>query len=147
MLKRYKEIICFLENQPQNHHTQEREECEGLLTKMECLQALKTMEPNKTPGSDGLPAEFYNFFLADVSDYLVNSLNHAYGSGQLSVTQRRGIIKLIPKTDAEPFLIKNWRPITLLNCDYKIGAKAIANRLKTFLPKLINNDQTGFQKR
>ena len=113
---------------------------------MECLQALKTMEPNKTPVSDGLPAEFYKFFWADVSDYLVNSLNHAYGSGQLSVTQRRGIIKLIPKKDAEPFLIKNWRPITLLNCDYKIGAKAIANRLKTFLPKLINSDQTGFLK-
>ena len=113
---------------------------------MECLQALKSMEANKTPGSDGLPAEFYTFFWADVSDYLVNSLNHAYGSGQLSVTQRRGIIKLIPKKDAEPFLIKNWRPITLLNCDYKIGAKAIANRLKTFLPKLINSDQTGFLK-
>ena len=67
---------------------EDREKCEGLLTKMECLQALKTMEPNKTPGSDGLPAEFYKFFWADVSDYLVNSLNHAYGSGQLSVTQR-----------------------------------------------------------
>ena len=62
------------------------------------------------------------------------------------MTQRRGIIKLIPKKDAEPFLIKNWRPITLLNCDYKIGAKTIANRLKTFLPKLINSDQTGFLK-
>jgi len=34
--------------------------CEGLLTKLECLEALivKNMECNKTPGSDGLPAEF-----------------------------------------------------------------------------------------
>jgi len=48
--------------------------------------------------------------------------------GQLSVTQRRGIIKLIPKKDVEPDLIRNWRPITLLNCDYKIAAKAIGNR-------------------
>ena len=46
----------------------------------------------------------------------------------------------------EPYFIKNWRPLTLLNCDYKLAAKAIANRLKVFLPNLINNDQTGFIK-
>ena len=64
----------------------------------------------------------------------------------MSITQRRGIVKLIPKKDAEPYLIKNWRLISLLNCDYKIAAKAIANRLKQVLPKLIDNDQTGFLK-
>ena len=43
-------------------------------------------------------------------------------------------------------LKKNWRAITLLNCDYKIVAKSIANRIKKVLPKIINNDQTGFLK-
>lgn len=62
------------------------------------------------------------------------------------MTQRRGIIKLIPKKDAEPYLIKNWRPISLLNCDFKIAAKAIANRFKHVFPNLIDNDQTGFLK-
>ena len=124
----------------------EKEDCEGLLTKAECLQAAKNMEPDKTPGSDGLPADFYKVFWNDISDYLVNSINYAFGKGQLSVTQRRGIIKLIPKKDAEPDLIRNWRPITLLNCDYKIAAKAVANRLKKVIPKLVNSDQTGFIK-
>ena len=56
-------------------------------------------------------------------------------------------MKLIPKNDSEPFYIKKkWRPITLLNTDYKIAAKAIANRFKSVLPKFINNDQTGFMK-
>ena len=41
---------------------------------------------------------------------------------------------------------KNWRPITLLNCDYKIASKCIANRIQKILPKLINNNQTGFLK-
>ena len=89
--------LFFGESTTKSLDPQDREKCEGLLTKMECLQALKTMESNKTTGSDGLPAEFYKFFWADVSEYLVNSLNHAYGSGQLSVTQRRGIIKLYRK--------------------------------------------------
>ena len=104
------------------------------------------MESDKTPGTDGLPAEFYKVFWKDISTILIKSLNYAYEKDQLSITQRRGIIKLIPKKDAEPYFIKNWRPLTLLNCDYKIAAKSIANRLKVFLPNLINNDQTGFIK-
>jgi len=64
----------------------------------------------------------------------------------MSVTQRRGIIKHIPKKDAEPYFIKKWRPISLLNCDYKIAAKVIANHFKQVLPNLIDNDQTGFLK-
>ena len=50
------------------------------------------------------------------------------------------------KTQNLFFFIKNWRPITLLNTDYKISTKAIANRLNSVIPKLINNDQTGFMK-
>ena len=102
------------------------------------------MESEKTPGTDGLPAEFYKVFWKDVSSTLISALNYAYETGKLSITQRRGIIKLIPKKDAEPFFIKNWRPLTLLNSDYKIAAKSIANRLKPLLPDLINYDQTGF---
>ena len=124
----------------------EKESCEGLLTNSECLQALKSMEPEKTPGSDGIPAEFYKIFWDDISEHLVTSINHAYQKEQFSVTKRCGIIKLIPKKDTEPYLIKNWRPITLLNCNYKIAAKALANRLKKVLPKLVNSDQIGFMK-
>ena len=104
--------------------------CEGPLTQTECLQALKKMESDKTPGTDGLPAEFYKFFWKDISSFLIPALNYAFDSGCLSVTQRQGVIKLIPKKDAELYFIKNWRPITLLNTDYKIAAKSIANRIK-----------------
>ena len=127
-------------------HEQELTVCEGALTERECLEALKDMGTEKTPGTDGLPAEFFKVFWKDISAILIRALNYAYETGQLSVTQRKGIIKLIPKKDAEPFFIKNWRPLTHLNCDYKIAAKSIANRLKPSLPNLINNDQTGFIK-
>ena len=114
------------------------------LTERECLKALKTMDAGKTPGSDGLPAEFYKVFWTDISILLIRSLNHAYQTGQLSKTQKRGVTKLIPEKDAEPYYIKKWKPLTLLNCDYKIVKKAIANRLKNVLPNLINSDPTGF---
>ena len=125
---------------------QQREPCEGILTKKECLQALKTMEKGKSPGCDGFPAEFYQVFWTDIADLHVNAINKAYREGILSITQRRGIISLLPKGTKSPLLLKNWRPITLLNCDYKFAAKAIAFRVKNVLPKIINNDHTGFLK-
>ena len=53
----------------------------------------------------------------------------------------------MPKKD-DLLLLKNWRPLTLLNVDYKILAKIIATRIKKVLLTIIDNDQTGFlQKR
>ena len=127
---------------PQTNDTvlssEEKSMCEGTLTEKECLAALKTMDSNKTPGTDGLPAGFYKVFWKDISSFLIAALHYSFESGRLSISQRRGAIKLIPKKDAELYYIKNWRPITLLNTDYKIAAKAIANRVKSVLPSLIN---------
>ena len=104
------------------------------------------MESGKSPGTDGLPAEFYKIFWNNVSTFLIDALNMSFSKGYLSISQRRGIITLLPKKNKPRQYLKRWRPITLLNCDYKIAAKSIATRLKTVLPHLINNDQTGFLK-
>ena len=104
---------------------EEQESCEDPLSEKECAEAQYS---DKTPGSDGLPAECYKVFWKDISSLLISALNCAFESGCLSITQRRGIIKLISKKDTELYFVKNWRPITLLNTDYKIAAKAIANR-------------------
>ena len=125
---------------------QGQNECEGLLTEAGCLESLKSMESNKSPGSDGLPAEFYKVFWNDVLHYLPNILNCAYAKGLLAVTQRRGLITLVPKKNKPANFLKNWRPITLLNCDYKIATKSIASRLRKVIPRIINHDQTGFLK-
>ena len=87
-------------------HDHDLTACEGVLTEKECLEALKDMGTEKTPGTDGLPAEFYKVFWNDISAILIGALNYAYETGQISVTQTRGIIKLISKKDAEPFFIK-----------------------------------------
>ena len=58
--------------------------------------------------------------------------------------QRRGIITLIPKKGKDSTRLKNWRPLTLLNTDYKILAKLFAYRIKGLLESIIHSDQTGF---
>ena len=120
--------------------------CEGPLSSKECLEALKSMASERSPGTDGLPSEFYKAFWEEIGESLTSALNFSFEIGQLPISQRRGIIKLIPKKDADPNLIKNWRPLTLLNCDYKIASKGIANRINILLPKLISDDHSGFIK-
>ena len=81
----------------------EQQVCDGLLTTTECEEALKSMNADKTPGTDGLPVEFYKAFRNNICTHLLSALNFAFESGCLSITQRRGIIKLIPKKSIEHF--------------------------------------------
>ena len=118
---------------------EEKEKCEGMLTKAECLQALKTMKPEKTPGSDGLPIEFCKAFWNEILDCLLNAINYTYTEGKSSISQRRGIIKLISKKDAEPYFVENWRPISLLNSNYKIVPKCWGRHAQNFFTRRHTN--------
>ena len=120
--------------------------CEGEITLAECTKALSMMQNNKSPGSDGLRTEFYRAFWDIISTYVVNSFNYAFNTGNLSISQRQGIISLIPKKKKDTQYLKNWRPVTLLNVDYKIATKTIALRIEKVLPHLINPTQTGYVK-
>ena len=120
--------------------------CEGLIVESECLEAINSMSLDKTPGNDGLPLNFYKEFWKDIKDLLCRVFNEFFVSGEMSSTLKTGIITLLPKKDKNNLLLKNWRPISLLNTDYKILAKILANRLKKVLPHIINFDQSGFLK-
>ena len=123
----------------------DRDTCEGNFSFDECRKAVFSMKKNKSPGSDGISVEFYQQFWDFIGEEIVNSSNEGYDKGELSHTQKHGIVSLISKKD-DPLLLKNWRPITLLNIDYKIAAYALATRLKKVMPNIINTDQNGYIK-
>ena len=108
--------------------------------------ALKEFKPNKSPGCDGLTSEFYQTFWNDIGPKLVSTLNTCKRTGHLSQSQRRGVITLLEKRGKDPRKIKNWRPVSLLNVDYKILTKTLARRMANVLPQIIHNDQSGFLK-
>ena len=142
----YKDIF-FDESQNFNKlNDKEKNNCEGPIRIDECEKVLKTMKNNKSPGIDGLPCEFYKIFWGEVKDILIKSFNDSFEIGKMSISQRQSIISLIPKKDKDTRYLKNWRPISLLNTDYKIAAKVIAHRISTVLPSIISSDQTGFVK-
>ena len=123
---------------------EEQESLEGEITYKEASETLKNMKNNKTPGSDGFSVEFFKFFWKDLNFFVISSLNYGSEVGQLSVTQKQGIITCLPKGNKSRHFLKNWRPISLLNTVYKIGSGVIASRFKKVLDRLIDFDQTGF---
>lgn len=78
------------------------------------------MEANTSPGSDGFPVEFYKVYWNVIAISFVNAINCSYQKGQLSVTQKKGVI---PKKDKTTLFVKNCWPFSFLNCDYKIASK------------------------
>ena len=122
---------------------EDKEICNGKVTKDECYKTLLLMKTNKTPGNDGLTVEFYKRFWNELGYLMVECFNLSYDIGELSITQKQAVIVLIDK-GKDRTLLKNWRPISLLNVDYKILSKTLSERLKNILSKIIHPDQTGF---
>jgi len=120
--------------------------CENEITLTECTKALDKMKGNKSPGTDGITVEFYQYFWKDISDLVLNSIKTAFKNEVLSCEQKRGVIRLIPKKDKDLTDVRNWRPISLLNTDYKIIAHVLASRLQQSLPNIISKDQSGYLK-
>jgi exonuclease III len=122
----------------------ESDKLEGPITLEEASHALKNMNNGKSPGTDGITVDFLKFFWRQIGSFVVRSLNQGFINKEMSISQREGIIVCLPKGDKPREYLKNWRPISLLNVTYKIGSSCIANRIKTVLPSLIDEDQTGF---
>ena len=91
----------------------------------------------------GLSVEFHKQFWCWIDKPMVQCFNTAFTIGELSTSQCQAVITVLDK-GKDRSLIENWRPISLLNVDYKIISKTIANRLKVVLSKLIHHNQVGF---
>ena len=99
------------------------------------------MAKRKAPGSDGLPMEFYVKFWHVLGEDLVCVLNSCFNDGCLALSQRSGVISLSFKK-GDRLDIRNWRPISLLNVDYKLASRAIAGRLLKVIHLVVDKDQT-----
>ena len=116
------------------------------LSLLEITAALKEMANDKSPGLDGFTTNFYKFFWIDIKSFLYDSYIYSIQHGELSDSQRRGLLSLIPKGGKDLRYLKSWRPVTLLATDYKILAKALATRLQKVISDLVNYDQVGYIK-
>ena len=103
---------------------------EGEVREEEVARAIQGLARRKSPGEDGLPAELYVALKTKLVPVLTSLFNEMVREGKAPEGFAQGIITLLYKNIGSREDIKNYRPISLLNTDYKILAKIIANRLK-----------------
>ena len=82
-----------------------------------------------------LVQSFLKVFWKELDQFIVRSINYGFQNGELSITQKEGIITCIPKDNKPRKFLTNYRPISLLNTVYKIQSGAIANIIKPTLQK------------
>ena len=117
---------------------------EDQFTETEIIDAIKSLKNGSCPGSDGLPVEVYKMFWPQIRSTFMRMIEDSFQKEEIHRTARKGILNLIPKGQKDSRYLKNLRPITLLNTDYKIIEKSIANRMVPELCEIVNKDQTGF---
>ena len=110
------------------------------LSKEKLIEGLKTQNKKGSPGSDGLTPAFYDWAWEIIEEDFIEMINNCYLNGSMPASMREAIVTLIPKK-GDKKLLKNWRPVSLLNVDYKILSKVITKRLEEDVKNLISIEQ------
>ena len=106
--------------------------------------ALTGMKKGKTPGSNGFTADFFKHFWELIGTFLYRAWLEKFKDSKKINSHNEGIVTLIPKNGVPKDSPKGWRPISLLNVDFKIISTAVANRLKTIIHHLVSPTQTAY---
>lgn len=120
------------------------EELERPITDSELAEAVKSLQSGKSPGPDGFPDDFYKIFWKQLAPHLLEMFTESFSLGILPHTLNQACISLLLKKGKNPLQCGSYRPISLLNVDFKLLSKLLARRLETVLPSIVSLDQTRF---
>lgn len=106
-------------------------------------KAIVTSKPGTEPGRDGIPIEVYQRFQRELVPVLQKVYSAIGRTKRLPRGFLEGVIACLYKS-GEIVDAGNYRPITLLNTDYRILAKVLAQRLAPHLHEVIDKSQSAF---
>lgn len=113
------------------------------ISQAEVVAALNSLAENKAPGPDGMNIKCLKFIWPCVGNKVMSFITNFCDSGYLPTGLNSSFITLIPKIQC-PTLVRDFRPISLINSSVKILLKVLATRLAGHLDSLISDTQTGF---
>ena len=130
----------FLEDIPKLS-PQSQQMLEQPITMAEYLEMLEKLPTNKSPGLDGLSYEFYVKTKNFSAKPMVDAFNAILERYQVTVSMETGAVRLVPKIKDGIPTVEQLRPITLLNCDYKMLTKILTARLVSVLGEILVSGQ------
>lgn len=101
------------------------------------------LNPNKSPGPDGLTSGFYKAVWPILGSEVTAGIRSFFFNGFLPYSSNATILTLVPKHSGAS-AISDYRPIACCNTLYKVISKLLVKRLKPLLPSLILPNQTAF---
>ena len=120
-----------------------QEALEKTITELEVTKAIDKLKRFKSGGDDGLPNDFYKDYKDIISPILTGLFNSLWQKENKWESMNNAILHPLKKkgNSTNPM---DYRPIALLNSDYKILTRILAERLKPFLHHLVSMNQSGF---
>ena len=148
-------LACIQINIPEG----EKEKLARKIEPEEVRKAIKDLPDGKAAGIDGLPHEFWKKLIDqhdnnekdkrpsfDALLLLTCLYNDIEQEGMVEGTafSKGWMCPIYKKSDRTE--VANYRPITVLNTDYKILTRTLTTRLTSAVPDIIHKDQAGFMK-
>jgi len=158
------QITDILQSLPKKIPSNEKAKLATEISQDEILSAIHALPNGKSPGLDGVPHEFWKTlldrYITETANPNGRSDDTAFNVAQALKILFNDIEKfgLTPESNfAEGWMcpifkkkdrtdIANYRPITVLNADYKILTRVLAMRLADAVPEIIHKDQAGFMR-
>jgi hypothetical protein len=124
----------------------QKQKCDRPLSILEFDSVIEKLKLDKSPGNDGLTSNFYKVFWPNLREMYFDMVKESIEEGELPTSLKKAIVALLFKKGDQQ-LLKNYRPISLTNCDYKILAFVFSNRLQNVIDSIIGKDQTAYIKK
>lgn len=115
-----------------------------LVTQDEVLATIRHMKNNKSPGCDGFGVEYCKKYALTLAPHLTAAFNEVLRGGTVPPSWNEATVVVILKAGRDTGDPKSYRPISLLNNDYKVFTALLTARLNKIILSNVHHDQAGF---